>query len=110
MKYKLNTYWSLTGSKKILEIPNKRAGQWIIYQDNEPSYYVDCFDFESDSNLVLNNLILSERKSIGEVLKRIKKKKNIDLCLPKTPLFEIQLSSEEKELHLRPLPLEWVSS
>lgn len=75
MKYKLTTYRTLTGTKDILEIPKKKSGQWIIYQNDEPTYFVDCFDFKKESNLIMNNLILSERKTIDEVIKRIRKKK-----------------------------------
>ncbi len=108
MKYKLTTYRTLTGTKDILEIPKKKSGQWIIYQNDEPTYFVDCFDFKKESNLIMNNLILSERKTIDEVIKRIRKKKNINLSLPKIPIFEIEVKSEEKELELKPLPEEWI--
>ena len=108
MKYKLTTYRTLTGTKEVLEIPKKKSGQWIIYQNDEPTYFVDCFDFKIESNLIMNNLILSERRSIDEVIKRIRKNKKIKLSLPKTPIFEIEVKSEEKELDLQPLPEEWI--
>ncbi len=107
-KYKLITYRTLTGTKKILKIPKKKSGQWIIYQNDEPTYLVDCFDFKTESNLIMNNLILSERKSIDEVIKKIRKNKKIKLSLPKTPIFEFEVKSEIKELQLAPLPEEWL--
>lgn len=106
-KYKLITYRTLTGTKKILKISKKKSGQWIIYQNDEPTYLVDCFDFKTESNLKMNNLILSERKSIDEVIKKIRKKNKINLSIPKTPLFEIEVKSEIKELQLEPLPEDW---
>lgn len=107
-KYKLTTYRTLTGSKEVLEPRKKNAGQWIIYQNEEPTYFVDCFDFKEESNLMLNNLILSERNTIDDVLKRIKKKKKIKLSLQKPPIVEIEIKSEVKELNLQPLPEEWL--
>ena len=109
MKYKLTTYRTLTGTKEVLEIPKKKSGQWIIYQNDEPTYFVDCFDFKKESNLILNNLILSERKTIDQVVKRIRKMKKVDIYLPKTPIFEIEVKSEEKELELQPLPEAWLN-
>ena len=80
MRYKITTYRTLTGTKEILEFSKRKTGQWIVYQNDKPTYLVDCFDFKEESNLIMNNLILSERKSI-----------------------------EPKELELQPLPEEWLS-
>tara|TARA_R110001592_G_scaffold51704_1_gene158868 strand:- start:1395 stop:1730 length:336 start_codon:yes stop_codon:yes gene_type:complete len=107
-KYKLTTYRTITGSKNILEILKKKTGQWILYKNDEPTYFVDCFDFKEESNLILNNLILSEKNTIDEVLKKIKKKTKIKLSLIKPPIVEIELKSEIKELQLPPLPEEWL--
>lgn len=109
MKYKLTTYRTLTGTKEILEIPKKKSTQWIIYQNDEPTYYVDCFDFKNESNLIMNNLILSERKSIYEVVKKIRKENKVKLSIPKTPIFEIEVKSEIKEFQLEPLPEQWLN-
>ena len=108
MKYKLTTYRTLTGTKEVLEIQKKKSGQWIIYQNDEPTYLVDCFDFKEESNLIMNNLILSERKSIDKVIREIRKRKNVKISLPKVPIFEIEVKSEIKELELAPFPEEWL--
>jgi hypothetical protein len=108
MKYKLTTYRTLTGTKEVLEIQKKKSGQWIIYQNDEPTYLVDCFDFKKESNLIMNNLILSERKSIDKVIREIRKKNNVKISLPKVPIFEIEVKSEIKELELAPLPEDWL--
>ena len=107
-KYKLTTYRTITGSIDILEIPKQKPGQWVIYQNEKPSYFVDCFDFKKESNLRLNNLILSERNTIEDVLKKIKKKKKIKLSLPRRPLLEIEMKSIINELDFQPLPEEWL--
>ena len=109
MKYQLTTYRTLTGSKSILEIANKTSGQWIVYQNNEPTYLVDCFDFKEESNLILNNLILSERKSIDEVLKKIKKRKKVNLSVKRPPIIEIKLTSKTTRVELAPIPEDWLS-
>ncbi len=108
MKYKLTTYRTLTGTKEVLFIPKKRSGQWVVYHNDEPTYFVDCFDFKKESNLIMNTLIISERKSISDVLKKIRKKQKVKLTLPKTPFFEIKVRSEVKELELKPLPEAWI--
>ena len=107
-KFNAVTYKTLTGTKEILQIPKKKSGQWVIYQNNEPTYFVDCFDFKEESNLIMNNLILSERKTIEEVIKKIQKRNKVKLSLPKRPIIEIEVKSEIKELNLEPLPEEWL--
>jgi len=109
MKYKVTTYRTLTGTKDIVELPKKKSTQWIIYQNNKPVYHVDCFDLKKESNLLINNLILSEQKTIEEVIRKIKKNRKVNLSIPKAPLFEIALKSETKELILQPLPEEWLT-
>ena len=107
-EFKLTTYRTLAGSKDILEIQNKKSGQWIIYQNEKPTYFVDCFDFKEESNLILNNLILSERNTIDEVINKIKREKKVKLSLQKPPIIEIEIKSETKALDLQPLPEEWL--
>ena len=108
MQYKITTYKTLTGLREVLEICKKKSGQWIIYQDGKPTYLADCYDFESESNLKLNSLILGEGKPIEKVIKKIRKKKKVDISLPKIPIIEIEVSSKEVDgIHLPPLPEEW---
>lgn len=109
MKYKLTTYKTLTGNKEILELTEDAYGQWIIYQNKKPKFHVNCFDFENESNQILNSLLLSQQKTIKEVLSIINKKNNTNLSIEKAPMLEIKVDSKLKELNLEPLPLEWVS-
>lgn len=109
MKYKLTTYKTLTGNKEILELTEDAYGQWIIYQSKKPKFHVNCFDFENESNQILNSLLLAKQQSINKILNNINKKNNINLSLEKAPLIEIKVASEIKELELEPLPLEWVN-
>ncbi len=109
MKYKLTRYKTLAGNKEILELTENTYGQWIIYQNKKPRFHINCFDFENESNQVLNSLILAKQKSINEVLNTINKKKNTNLSIEKARFFEVQIKSEIKDLDLEPLPLEWIS-
>ncbi len=109
MKYKLTTYKTLTGNKEILELTEDAYGQWIIYQKKKPMFHINCFDFENESNQVLNSLLLVKQQPIHKILKDINKTKDTDLSIEKAPLIEIEVSSEIKELKLEPLPLEWVN-
>lgn len=109
LKYKVTTYRTLTGTKDILELPTKKTGQWIVYQNNKPEYHVDCFDFKKESNLKLNNLILSEQKTISEVVRNIRKKKKINLSLPTVPILKIMVKTGYQDFDLKPFPEEWLS-
>jgi lipopolysaccharide export system protein LptA len=109
MKYRLTRYKTLTGNKEILELTENVYGQWIIYQNKKPKFHINCFDFESESNQVLNSWLLAKQKSIREVLSIINKKNNTNLTIEKAPFLEIKVDSMIKEFHLKPLPLEWVS-
>jgi len=109
MKYKLTKYKTLTGKKEILELTEDAYGQWIVYLNKKPTYHINCFDFENESNQILNSLLLKKQQSINEVLSSINKRNNIHLSIEKAPLLEIKVGSELKEIELRPLPLEWVN-
>lgn len=97
------------GTTEIVELPEKVNAQWIVYSDNKPKYHIDCFDLKTESNVIMNSLVLCSQKPIEEVLKRISKENNINLSVKKAPLIEIEVKSELKELDLQPLPLEWLN-
>lgn len=107
-KYKITTYTTLTGTKQVVDFLKKKSCQWIVYENDTATYLVDCFDFKSESNLKMNNLILSEQKSICEVIREICKTHRVKLSLPKKPLCVLKSSSKIQELALEPLPDEWL--
>lgn len=109
MKYKLTKYKTLTGNKEILELTEDAYGQWIIYQNKIPMFHINCFDFKNESNQILNGMLLSQQKSINEVLSMINKRNRTNLSIEKAPFLEIKVDSKIEELNLEPLPLEWVS-
>jgi hypothetical protein len=109
MTFKLTTYKTLTGTKEILELTQKTRTEAIVYQNNQPAYHVDCFDLQTESNVIMNSLVLAQKRSISEVIKDIAKKNNVDLAIKEAPIFSIEKSSEMREVELPPLPENWLN-
>ena len=105
------TYKTLTGSKKIIEIPGNKNTQWVVYQDNQPKYFVDFYDLEKESNAMMNSLVLCTQRTLSEVLELINKRNNIYLSIPKIARigFRKKIKSTLKNLDLKPIPKEWLS-
>ena len=104
------TYKTFGGTIKIIAVRGKRDTQWVIYKDNKPAYFVDCFDLEKESNCMMNSLVLCAKRSIGETLELINKKNNINLSLPKISrlAFKKKIKTKLIELDLEPIPEEWL--
>lgn len=111
MKLTENTYRTLSGIKKVVELPKKKYHQWVIYKDNKPSYFVDFYDLEKESNAMMNSLVLCNKKSIEEVLELINKRNNINLYIPKISRlgYQKKIKSVETILDLEPIPEEWLA-
>ena len=109
MTYKLTTYKTLTGTKRILELRKRKRTEAIIYQNEEPSYYVDCFDLQTESNVIMNSLVLGQKRSITNVIKEIAQKNNVNISVKEAPLLSIEKSFELKEVELPPLPENWLN-
>ncbi|CAL2089539.1 hypothetical protein [Tenacibaculum sp. 190524A02b] len=109
MVYKLTTYKTLTGTKQILELQKKKRTEAIVYKGNQPAFFVDCFDLQTESNVKMNSLVLCQKRSIEEVIKDISKRNNIDLSVKEAPLFSIEKSYEYREVELPPLPENWLN-
>ncbi len=109
MTYKLTTYKTLTGTKEILELKKRKRTEAIVYKDNIPAFHIDCFDLQTESNVIMNSLVLCQKRTIGEVVKEIAKKNNVDLSIKEAPLFSIEKSFEFKEVELPPLPENWLN-
>tara|TARA_R110001592_G_scaffold63124_3_gene193305 strand:- start:2174 stop:2518 length:345 start_codon:yes stop_codon:yes gene_type:complete len=110
MKFKLSTYRTFSGSKEVVEIPNKKNTQWVIYEDDKPKFFVDFFDLETESNAMMNSLVLCSKRPIEEILELINKRNNINLSIPIISKLGIKkrLKSEIIELFLEPLPEKWL--
>lgn len=111
MKYLATTYRTFSGTKEIIEIPNKKDTQWIIYKDNKPAYFVDFYAIDIESNAMMNSLVLCTKRSLDEVLAIINKKNNINLSIPKISRlgFKKKIKSVKKELNLEPIPEKWLA-
>ncbi len=109
MTFKLTTYKTLTGKREILETKQSKSTEAIVYKDNEPSFFVDCFDLATESNVEMNHLVLCQQRSMKTVIKEIGEKNNVNLSIKEAPLFTINKTSVKTELELPPLPLEWLN-
>ncbi|WP_417800324.1 hypothetical protein [Tenacibaculum sp.] len=109
MTFKLTTYKTLKGTKKILELKKKKNTEAIIYKDNKPSYYVNCFDLQTESNIIMNSFVLGQQKSIQEIVKEISKKNNVNLSIQEARFLAFEKSVEYTEVELPPLPESWLN-
>lgn len=111
MTFLKTLYRTLSGTKEVVELKNKKHTQWLIYKDNEPAYFVDFYDLEKESNAMMNSLVLCNKKSMEETLELINKKNNVNLSIPKISRlgYKKKIKSKEIELDLGPIPEEWLS-
>jgi hypothetical protein len=111
MDFRVSTYRTFSGIKEIVEICEKKPTQWLIYENNKPKFFVDFFNLEIESNVMMNSLVLCGKKSIEEVLEHLNKRNNIHLSIPIITKLRIKkrIKTEIKELHFPPLPEEWLS-
>ena len=105
------TYRTLSGNKKILKIPRRKPSQWIIYQDNEPKFYVDLYDLSIEANAMMNSLVLCAKNTMQDVLKLINQKNNINLSTRKFSSLGFHKLKDSKvvNIQLEPLPEEWLA-
>ena len=111
MKLLKTTYRTFSGTKKVLEIPNRKPTEFIIYLDDTPKYYVDLYDLTIESNAMMNSLVLCAKRTMAETLKLISKKNNINLSIIKISKLGIQKKKKSKdiEVDLEPLPEKWLA-
>ena len=108
MKYRVVTYKTLKGTEKIVKSFKKTLKQWVVYQDEKPKYHIDFFDIKTESNAILNSLVMCDKRPIREVLKIINEKNNVNLSIPKASFLGIKVKSEYINLKLEPMPEEWL--
>jgi|TARA_B110000116_G_scaffold269522_1_gene285666 hypothetical protein len=110
MNFVINTYVTISGIKKVVELCNKNHHQKLIYQDNKPTYFVDFYDLQKESNAMMNILVLCTGDSIDKVLKNINKRYSINLSIPIISRigFQKKIKSEIINLDLNPIPLKWL--
>lgn len=110
MKFKLTTYKTIKGTKKILELKTKKSTEAIVYKDNYPCFYIDCFDLQTESNVIMNSLVLCRKQDLKIVIKEIGKRNKVNLSIQELPFFAIKKKIEYKEIELPPLPITWLSN
>ena len=110
MKLIETTYRTFSGTKKVLEIPERKSTQYIINENDIPKFYVDLYDLSIESNAMMNSLVLCAKKSIRDVLEKINKRNNIRLSIVKISKLGIKkkLTSKPTQMNLEPLPEEWL--
>ncbi len=109
MKFNLTTYKTLTGKKEIVELIKRKSTQAVIYKDDVASFFVDCFDLETEANVLMNSLVLCQEQSMRDVIEKIASKNNVALSVKEAPIFSIKSSFKTIELDLPPLPEEWLN-
>jgi len=109
-QYRQVSYQTLTGVKKLIDISDLTYGEWIIYNNKLPMYYVDIFDKVSGSNMLIEKLLTSKSETVESLINKINLKQGTNLSLAKRPLIEIVKSSEFLELDLISLPETWIKS
>lgn len=109
MRFKLTTYKTLNGTKQILELKRRKSTEAIVYKDNSPSFFVDCFDLQTESNVKMNSLVLCQQRKLDEVIKEIGEKNNVNLSVQKAPLLSIKKDAEYTDMDLPPLPESWLN-
>ena len=112
MKYRVTTYKSFSGDRKIVELPDSTYGEWIIYEDNVPTYHIDCFREDSESDALIQNYLSIKDKnhSIERLLKQLRNTTGNKLSFRSIPFFSKKVSSEIQELDLKPIPLSWLEN
>lgn len=108
MNCKLITYKTLSGEKKIARYEEKSSGKWIIYQNKQPKYHLDCFDLKSETGLLLNDLLFSEKKTIKQIVREVNKKYGTSLSIEKPPLIEIVKDRTIEDVQLETFPAKWL--
>lgn len=111
MNFRVSTYRTFSGTKEIVEILEKKQTQWVIYENNEPKFFVDFFNLDFESNVMMNSLVLCSKRSIEEVLELVNKRNNINLSIPRITKLGIKkrIKTEIREIDLAPLPEKWLS-
>ena len=110
MNFVKNTYITISGIKKVVEINEIKYHQKLIYQDNKPAYFVDFYDLQKESNAMMNILVLCTGDPIDKVLNNINKRYSINLSIPiiSKIRFQKKIKSEIIDLDLNPIPLKWL--
>ena len=108
MKYRVITYKTVKGLEEIVKPLRSTSSQWVVYENDKPKYHIDFYDIKTESNAMLNSLVLCDKRSIHEVLNLINEKNNVHLSIPWASYAIRKIKTEYINLELQPLPEEWL--
>jgi len=110
LKYRIDTYKTLSKTIEYIDLGDSVYGEWIIYEKKIPKYHISCFGENSQSDLIIKNLIETRKLTIESIINNINQKFNKKLELGKRPFFSIKTKSELVELELNPIPIELIDN
>jgi hypothetical protein len=108
VKYRVITFLTLKGKQKFVDLGDQSYGEWILYEKNEPKFYVSSFDESSESNKLTNNFIVKDGWTIGKIINEINDVSGRKFHLQKKPRIEIIFSNDSVNLNLESIPLNWL--
>lgn len=110
MKYRIDTYKTLTKTINYVDLGMFAYGEWIIYEKKTPKYHISCFRENSESDLIIKNLLESKNFTIESIIKYVNQKFNKKLNFGRRPLIGLKIKSELTELELMPIPIELIKN
>ena len=108
MKYRKNKYLTLKGKIQEVILPDSTYGEWIVYENNEPKFHVNIFNYNSKSDNLVNVFMTESKSDFKDILTDINKRFNKNLTLSLKKNIGIKLSSKLVESDLSSLPFEWI--
>jgi len=108
MKYRTNKYLTLKGEIQKVTLPDSAYGEWIVYENNEPKFHVNIFDYESKSNCLVNIILNENELEFESILTEINSKLERNLTLSVKTNFGIKINSKLVESDLDTLPFKWI--
>ena len=109
MNFNLVTYKTLTGKKEVVEVIRKNETKAVVYKEGKPAFFVDCFDLQTEANVIMNLLVLCQKQSMKAVVKSIGEKNNVAISVEEAPMFSLKRTIETIALDLPPLPEKWLN-
>jgi hypothetical protein len=109
MKYRINKYLTLNGKIQEVTLPDSAYGEWIVYENNEPKYHVNIFNYESKSDCLVFAIMNESKSEFKNILIDINNRFKRNLTLSSKTNFGIKVNSKLIESELSSLPFEWIA-
>jgi hypothetical protein len=108
MKYRINKYLTLNGKIQEVTLPDSAYGEWIVYENNEPKFHVNIFNYESKSDCLIFVFMNESKSEFKNILTDINNRFKRNLTLSSKTNFGIKINSRLVESELGSLPFEWI--